>query len=828
MTDHPLLRSTLRMMPLYCCFLWVSFAYGQKTICTGIVTDSETGKPLPYVTVGFVDSKIGTVSDINGSYRIETYYATPELKASFIGYYNTSKPIEKDQIQVIDFQLEVERKQLGEVVIKPDKDYENPAHIIFRRILANKNANNREKLDSYSYELYNKVEIDIDNPREKLINFFLFNPIDFVFDNIDSISDETPFLPSFMSESVADYYYKKQPKKEREYIKATEISGMQNESVSQLLGDMYQNVNIYHNHVTIFDRSFISPLADNGLVHYRYYLIDSAMIGNKWCYQLQFQPRRKQELTFKGSFWVNDTTYAIKQIEATMARDANINFITNFHVEQEYSEVEKEVWMLTEDKLKINARFLIPHNLKYQKFIGRKTTTYQDFSINTLAADSIYSVDATVTILSGAEDYSRSDWDSCRHQPLTTNEAAVYHIIDSVMSTNYYKFWDNVFRGYYRIKYIEIGPYFGMYSFNSIEGNRLKFAARTSKLLNPDLRINTFAAYGFFDQEWKYGASFRYYPTRYPRQYIKVSYKKDLEQLGAGGMALGEDNLVTSLSRISSGNFMNGVREFYGLYERSWNSNVNTQFRFDNRSIWALGDLNFSKLNADKDSVNIDRITTSEFTLGIHYSFMERFLETPFNRTSLGSEFPMFDAQYSYGAPRLMGSQFEYHRLRMSIAQKIRLGIYGTSKYKMEAGKMWGTIPYIYLELHNGNETYFFADDAYNLMNYYEFVSDQYISLFWEHHFEGILFNKIPLLKKLMLREVIAGKAVYGSLSEKHNSALLIPNTTYSLNEPYIEVAAGIENIFSFARIDAIWRLTQYDNPNVTKFGVRVKLQPGF
>ena len=200
----------------WCCLLlYSSIAFGQKTICTGIVSDAKTGEPLPYVTIGFADSKIGTVSDINGNYRIETYYATSELSASFVGYYNSSKTVKKDQIQVIDFQLEVERKQLGEVVIKPDKDYENPAHVIFRRIVANKDANNREKLDSYAYELYNKVEIDIDNPREKLINFFLFKPIDFIFDNIDSLSDETPFLPAFLSESVADYYYKKQPCRRR-------------------------------------------------------------------------------------------------------------------------------------------------------------------------------------------------------------------------------------------------------------------------------------------------------------------------------------------------------------------------------------------------------------------------------------------------------------------------------------------------------------------------------------------------------------------------------------------------------------------------------------
>ncbi|MBL4653513.1 MAG: carboxypeptidase-like regulatory domain-containing protein [Flavobacteriales bacterium] len=674
-------------------FFLFGFVSAQTTICKGKVTDAKTGEPLPYVAIGFVDSKIGAVSDIDGNYVIESYYATQELQASFVGYNTLIKLIKKDREQIIDFQLEVEQQILNEVVIRPDKDYENPAHVIFRRIIANKNANNREKLNAYDYEIYNKVEIDIDNPRKKLINFFLFRPIDFVFDNIDSTSEETPFLPVFLSESVSEYYYKKNPKKEREYIKASEISGLQNESVSQLLGDMYQNVNIYHNHVTIFDRSFISPLADNGLVHYRYYLVDSAMIGNKWCYNIQFQPRRKQELTFKGNFWVNDTTYAIKKIEATMARDANINFITNFYVEQEYSEVEDEVWMLTKDKLKINARFLMPHNARYEKFIGRKTTSYKDFTINQLAHDSIYGIDATVTLLKDAENYPVEIWDTTRHYDLTQSEASVYQMIDSVMNSTYYKVWNNILRGYYRIKYIEIGPYFGMYSFNSIEGDRLKLAARTSRLVHPDLRINAYGAYGLLDQEWKYGGSFRFYPSRYPRQYLKFSFKKDLEQLGSGGAKFGNDNLITSLSRISAGNLQNGVREFYGLYERNWNNSIATQFRFDNRQIWALGDLNFQKLSIDGDSTSISNITTSELTLGVHYSFLERFLETSFNRTSLGSDYPMFDIQYTYGIPNVLGSTYNYHKTKISISQKVRLGIYGTSKYKIEAGKIWGGTP---------------------------------------------------------------------------------------------------------------------------------------
>jgi hypothetical protein len=397
------------------------------------------------------------------------------------------------------------------------------------------------------------------------------------------------------------------------------------------------------------------------------------------------------------------------------------------------------------------------------------------------------------------------------------------------MGSPYYIMWNNILRGYYRFNYIEIGPYFGMYSFNSIEGNRVKLAARTSNVVNPDLRINVYAAYGFVDEQWKYGASFRYYPSRNPRQFIKLSYKKDLEQLGTGGATLGTDNLISSLSRISPGNLMNGVQEFYGLYERTWNSNVTTQFRFDNREIWALGDINFNRFDYNlSDTVSVSSITTSEFTISSHYSFLERFLETGFNRTSLGSDFPMFDVQYTYGMPNVLGSSYEYHKAKLAITQKIRLGIYGTSKYKIEICKIWGTVPYTYLELHNGNETYFFSDDAYNLMNYYEFASDQYVSVFWEHHFEGVFFNKVPLFKKLMLREVVGAKGVYGTLSDKHNSELIIPETTFSLEEPYVEVAVGIENIMTMVRVDAIWRLTQYDNPNVTQFGIRVKLQPGF
>jgi hypothetical protein len=804
-------------------------SYAQKTTVKGKVIDFQTKEPVAFASVNFQDSKIGTTTNIKGEYLIDTYYIKDSLLVSSIGFFPTAKRVIPDVEQILNFELKEAEYELTEIVIKAGKVI-NPAHEIFKNIIANKNINNREKLDAYEYEIYNKVEIDVQDPNEKFINFILWRPIDFVFDNIDSISEENPFLPAFISETVSEFYYRKEPNASKEIVKATEISGFQNESISRLLGDMYQNVNIYDNQIVVFDRSFVSPLSNQGLLNYRYYLADSASIDGKWCYKLLFQPRRKQELTFDGYFWVNDTTYAIKEIEATIPKDANINFVTDLKVHQKYSEVEPEVWMLTHDQLKMNARFLMPHNAKYQKFVGRKNTTYDKFIINKPREDSLYKEEPRVLVLDSAEDRSLEEWEEIRHIPLSISEASIYSMVDSVKKSKYYKNWADLLRGYYRVGYIEFGPYFSTYSYNSIEGDRFRLGARTSKLLNPDLRVNTYAAYGLFDEEWKYGLSARFFPKRTPRQFVKLSYKKDLEQLGAGSQALGTDNLLSSAGRRTTGNLMNGVEEYLGLYQRTWNEKITSTLQFQHRKIWtpSTGDLVFKKLNESDFVEEIESLTIAEISLGTHFSYKESFIESQFSRTSLGSNFPMLDVQYNYGIKGFVGSQYEYHKTVVGVSQKVRLGIYGTSRYNVSAGKIWGDLPYPLLELHNGNETYFFNDFSFNLMNYYEFASDQYVSAFAEHHFQGLFFNKLPAIRKMMLREVVSAKAVYGTLDTKTQNEMILPLGLSSLHEPYMEVAVGIENILTALRIDAIWRLNYLDNPGAIPFGIRAKLQVGF
>jgi len=252
-------RFSLIFVASFLSFLSISDAKGQKTIISGGVYDAVSKEPLPFVNLAFTGSKVGTTTDINGLYSLETYLASDSLKASSVGYKPLAKKVKKDVTQVIDFFLEEGSVSLGEVVINA-KDFENPAHVILRNIIANKPVNNREKLDAYQYETYSKVQFDLNNLSEKFTQRKLFKQFDFIFDNLDSTNKKVS-LPFFMTENFSDFYYQRNPRGRKEFIHATRISGINNESVSQFLGQMYQDFNIYENSIGIFGKNFISPIS---------------------------------------------------------------------------------------------------------------------------------------------------------------------------------------------------------------------------------------------------------------------------------------------------------------------------------------------------------------------------------------------------------------------------------------------------------------------------------------------------------------------------------------------------------------------------------------
>ncbi|MCA1750506.1 MAG: DUF5686 and carboxypeptidase regulatory-like domain-containing protein, partial [Flavobacteriales bacterium] len=505
-------------------------AFAQKTVITGSVKDAQTGEPLPFVNVAFKNSKVGTTSDIDGNFSIDTYYATDSLMASFMGYKPQAKKVNMDVSQEIHFKLEEGSVNLGEVVIS-GKDAENPAHVILRSIIQNKPINNRAKLDAYEYETYNKIQFDLNNLSEKFTKRRVFKDFDFIFDNIDSTSEKVS-LPFFLTESLSDYYYRRKPRDRKEVIKGTHVSGINNESISQFLGEMYQDVNIYENSINIFGKNFTSPISSYALLFYKFYLVDSAFIDTKWCYKLDFLPRNENELVFEGHMWVNDTTYAVKEIDARILKSANINFVTDLQVKHEYDEVEREVWMLTKEKL--IADFALVNN--ETGFYGRKLTSYRNFVINEPRPDEFYSGAEFVTVQDSANDRSKDFWKGSRHEVISTNEQAIYDMVDSLKTnprfTTYIDIVNFLIQGYKQVGPVEIGPMFTFISFNQVEGLRPKFGLRTSSDFSKDMILEGHVAYGFRDEEWKYRLGGRYMLNRNPRTIVGAFYSEELELVG--------------------------------------------------------------------------------------------------------------------------------------------------------------------------------------------------------------------------------------------------------------------------------------------------------
>lgn len=815
---------------LHIILVFISFStIAQKTKVSGIVLDAATGDTLPFVNIYFQDTKIGTTSDLEGQYMLESYYATDTLVASFVGYRTFKQKIKKDLAQELIIKLQPADEDLPELVVLPND--ENPAHPILRKIIKNKEINNREKLDYYEYEVYNKIELDLNNITEEFTQSKAFRKFDFIFENIDS-TEEKPFLPMFMSESISKFYYRKNPKSEKEYIQATKVSGVNNESVSQFTGDMYQKVNVYENFLPVFGKNFVSPISDRGLNYYKYYLMDSMFIDKYWCYEMQFIPKRRGELTVEGTMWVHDTTYAIKYIEGKISKDANINFVNELVVSQTFEQVQDEVWMLTKDELLVDFEWVD----KAMGFYGRKTTTYRDFKINEPKNEEFYDGVENIFVSDSAMLHSDEFWRDKRHLELTENQEGIYQMIDTLEDLPAFKSYLDVIQtlstGYKVIGKIELGPIYSVYTYNVVEGNRFRFGMRTSNDFSTMIELSGYAAYGLLDEKFKYGLGTRFFITKKPRRLVQMIYKHDVEQVGVSSNAYNNTSIVTFLRRNPYNKLVFNT-EYRMTYFREWFPGFSSELLLRNATFEPLGITEFNAINSDGEVVSQIALTATEVAFNTRLAYQEEFLSGEFDRISLGTKYPVVGITYTYGIPNLLGSKYEYHKARLTFQHKLPMGIFGTFKYQFEVGKIFGKAPYPLLEVHNGNETWSYGETAFNMMNILEFVSDEYVSFKAHQHFDGLFLNKIPLIRKLMWREVVTISGVYGRLSQRNIDLMELPSYTTSLQQkPYLEMAAGIENIFKFLRIDVLWRMTyldnEYDGIKVSRIGIRGKFQFDF
>lgn len=809
-------------------------SFGQKTHVEGIVTDGETGKPLEYVKVQFKDTKIGTYTDSSGYYVLDTYYATDSLVFKSMEHATVTVAVQKDISQEINMALQVIQTEVEAVYIKPPDELMSTK--LHKRMVANKPINNKEKLGSYEYEVYNKVQLDVNNIGDKFTDRDIVQRMDLVMDYLDSAENGKNYLPVILSESVSDFYFRNNPKKKKEVVKATRISGVENLQMNQFLGDMYLDVNVYDNYLNLFNKQFISPAADGARRFYEFILTDSALIDNNWCYQLTFSPKREGDMTFQGEIWIHDTTYGIKQVSLDISPWSNINYVQALHIEHEFNQVAPEVWMLTSEKMIADLKVTKKSNI--YGFFGRRHSTRKDFVINQASPDDFYKSSSTVEIQEGAENRSDEYWASVRHEDLSAQEQGIDNMIDSLNDLRFFKTLKNVIylatTGYYPMGKIELGSAFSLITYNPVENLRTAIAIRTSNNFSRRIEFGGRLAYGFGDERFKYGGSIRYNITPKKRGMLTTFYSYDIEQIGQSPNAAAIGSTFGTLLRTGPLDKLTVVQRAGINLEKDVKKDVILYGGFEWKEFVPLGLANYIRPNEAKGiDDTISKIQSSEFIFRYRWAKDEEFISGSFDRSSVRSKYPIISIQGIFGVKGLLGSNYDYQKLDLVVEHNARAGYLGRLRYGLNVGYIFGTAAYPFLKVHEGNQSYWLQLNTFNKMNFFEFISDKYVTALLEHHWDGFFFNRIPLFKKLQWRLVTTGRMAYGQISDRHTKEMYLPSFTKQFgNTPYVEVSMGIENILKVGRIDAFWRLTHTDPTlpinDIQNFGIRARYAINF
>ena len=803
--------------------MFVTTAVGQKKIISGVVKDAHSDERIPFASIQFQKSSIGKLSDSSGSFSFYlNQWPSDTLLITYVGYqsYKLFIPAAKDTIHA---EIVMERGTYNEGVRVKAKV--NKGLFLWKKIVEHKPDNDKFRFDNFSYEVYNKLEVDIKNLNfQKFSKFKPLKPVtDLITGNIDT-TEGLPFLPTFLTEAISNYYYQKKPLKRREIISAANTNGVKNESITQFLGSMDQNVNVYNNFIPVMNKQFVSPASDNGDGYYNYRVIDTQVVNKNRYYRLVFTPKRRGENTFEGDCWVHAGTYAIQKMNLRLGKDANINFLETLSIIQEYRLLDDSTtWFLSKDKFVAD---ITPIGKDKLGFIGRKTTTYKNIVVNDSSVIKELSKNKIleeVITLPGATEKEKDYWATARHEELSKNEKGIIKMIDTLTNAPVFKKFTNTLTfigtGYLNTGNFQLGPWYNWLTANSWEGFRMRFDLGTNYKFDKRVWWHTYLAYGFKDQKFKGKAELFFLPSKHPRTFLYGSYTNDLDYGQSYYGEVSSDNIF-ALAIRKSGIPVKSMK----IEEKRFELFHETKAGFS--SFLSATHKQFNPLQniPPKDSfsvVNGKALRTFEVSLRLRFAYLEKFLENTFFRTSIGSRYPIPEIRITKGISGVGKSAYNYTKLSGSVNDFIKVPPFGSIEFYVYGGKTFGTVPYTFLDIAPGNEMYYYNKYAFSLMNKYEFVHDKYAGITFEHNIGNGIFRFIP---KLKFRQFYTIKTLWGSLSDANKALNFKGNHGFqTLNgKTYLELGTGIDNILKVLRLDFIWRVLPTPLPVASskRFGV--------
>lgn len=805
-----------------------------QTKISGYVFD-EQNVPVAYANVFFKGSTEGTITDENGRFYLESNNTWDIVNVSFLGYDTLEITLTKKVNYDLKFILKEGASQLNEVVIvtgkQSKKESENPAIAILKKIWERKRQNGLRQFDQYQYTKYEKVEFDLNTIDSSLIKSKLFKGMEFVFDQVDtsSVTGKT-YLPIFINEASSIVYGDNTINKEKEDLKGNKNSGFSNNQVIiGFVDDLYSEFDIYDNYLKFFDKSFVSPISNTGINTYNYVLSDSAFIDNKWCYNITYYPRRKNELTFKGDFWVNDSTFAIKEINMQASKSANINWVKEIYIEQEFEVLNDSIFLITRDYMLSDFSFRKKEEAR--GVYGKRTTLFDNYQFNMPKGDEFYSKE----VYSYNEDvYNRDDefWEKNRLESLNQDEKGVYKMLDTLKTVKKFQTLYNL-GGILASGYVEFpsinfdyGPIFATFGNNDVEGIRLRAGGRTYFGQNDLWRIEGYTAYGFKDDKFKYGISGKWLLDKKNRLIVSAGNRRDVEQIGANLTSssdiLGRSLASSSVIGTSTNDKLTNVNLTTVALDLEPIRNINFRLSGTYRTLESASST-FSLDYYTDDSQTTTASTIQQYENALSISFYPKRKMTGFGveRRTANDNFASLFAIVTRGDKSIFGSDFDYTKLQASYIQPWALGGLGRLTTTVEVGKTFGDIPLGLLSVVPGNQSYFSIYNTFSQLDFYEFVTDTYASMHLEHNFNGRFFSRIPFLRKYNLREIVGIRGVWGDISQG-NKDLNASGLEYiaPTDEIYYEYSFGVGNIFKIFRLDFNFRGNYRDVPEARNFGV--------
>ncbi|MBO7337539.1 MAG: carboxypeptidase-like regulatory domain-containing protein [Paludibacteraceae bacterium] len=823
-------------------------ATAQNARYSGTVKDAENDVPIGYAAVGVLGTTQGVMTNDNGEFSIS---AAPgkRLVVSFIGY--RSDTIKLGARRNIELKLKPEAKMLKEVVVKRKRytNKNNPAVTLIRNVIAHKEENTKQTARLTHTRKYDKTMFALNDISEKQKNWKILKKVDFVFDNTDTtLVEGKEVLPFYVREEITDIYSSTSPKAKKVVTdgeRMVKVNGLDvdNEGLAEYSKHMYQDINLYDNTITFLTNGFLSPIASTAPSFYRYYIQDTVMVDGEKCVKLFFASRSKADQLFTGHLYITtDSTYAVKKAEMTVDGRMNLNWVRGVSIVQEFKKSEDLGWTLSKDYLMID--FIVTN--KINGIVGERSQVFREMPEPTTDefGDSLRIKNEYVKS-DGYDSRDQAYWDENRLEKLPQTQEAAYQVMDSVQKVPMVKglmiAGDIIGRGYINLGKVEIGPLYGFYGHNAVEGHRVRFGGRTTDKLTKRANFEAYGAYGFGDNVWKYygKASFSFTKKsihEFPVRSISLSYYNDTRRPGQESN-VNENSVFQAIGRDTNHKlYYDETITLQHLFEFKNHFSYNVGFKYMIEQ--PGGDIYFNYSNYNSQQNNVRYLNTSEAFLTLRWAPKERFYQGRTSRHILPSPHPIFTLKYQVGS-KLWGNDYDYHWLKLSIYKRFYLSVFGTAKVNLEGGYMFGKASFPTLTTHASNQSFLYLN-AYNLMNYLEFVSDKYVSLWIDYDAEGFFLNKIPVIRRLKLRDVATIKVLYGGVGgnndpDKNNDVFKFPvkadgtPMTYTLGEmPYIEGSIGLSNILKVLRVDFVKRFTYLNNPKAPSWGIRIKFDLDF